>query len=222
MLWNFSPSFKHRLFVATRCVSTSPASSSQDGGLSHRSHKLELVASYPLHGVVESMAVLNSRPGSAQLDAVMLAFRWGASMQQLWAAQQLTPSCFGHKHTCACVANCTWDAVCYCLSQKTLLLPLPPARDAKLSVLQWDKGSHCLRTSSMHSFEREAGIREGRQVAPSQHTRHTSISLPPSAPPTHPHLKHCHHLHPRPQQANVAEHWWAQQPLCCFTPTGVP
>ncbi|MEW5299110.1 MAG: hypothetical protein WDW36_002156 [Sanguina aurantia] len=72
--------------------------------------KLELVGSYSLSGVVESLAVLPSRvAGSAARDAVMMTFR-----------------------------------------------------DAKLSVIDWDPIHHTIRTTSLHSFEGDPALTQGR------------------------------------------------------------
>lgn len=38
-------------------------------------YRLELVARYPLHGVVEGMAVLKSKAPASQHDALMLTFK---------------------------------------------------------------------------------------------------------------------------------------------------
>jgi len=37
-------------------------------------------------------------------------------------------------------------------------------RDAKLCVLEWDSLRHELRTTSMHYFEGDPGLREGKKV----------------------------------------------------------
>ncbi len=44
------------------------------------------------------------------------------------------------------------------------LAGLPACREAKLSVLEWDAGSFCLRVSSLHSFEGEPALRQGATV----------------------------------------------------------
>ncbi|GFR46062.1 hypothetical protein Agub_g7532, partial [Astrephomene gubernaculifera] len=87
-------------------ASSSGGSGGGGGGGGGGTTRLELVVSYHLHGVVESMAVL-SGVTTRRRDALLLTFR-----------------------------------------------------DAKLSVLEWDSWSHCLRTSSMHCFEGEGGANE--------------------------------------------------------------
>jgi hypothetical protein len=66
-----------RLEVYSPRFGSSAASGSTDAAPQspYESCGLQLLGSFPLHGVVEDMAVLRGRAGAGQRDAVMLAFR---------------------------------------------------------------------------------------------------------------------------------------------------
>lgn len=40
-------------------------------------------------------------------------------------------------------------------------------RDAKVAVVEWDEQQHCLRNSSLHSFEGDPALREGCPIGTS-------------------------------------------------------